>query len=348
MLAPIKRGELIKASVDPALRRASAAHHTGTHLLNEALRRVLGAGIRQAGSLVAPDRLRFDFTFPRALLAHEVETVERLVNDAIAEGLPVAPQERSAEDAERLGALTLVGESYGSTPRFVLIGSGGWAEPKERFSLELCGGTHCRNTSEVRLFKVLKDSSISAGTRRIEAVAGPTAVKRLSLLETHVHRLESRLQVPLEQLEAKLEQLLKGEKDLRAEIGRLKEKLVSGGAVRAEESLKKVAGLSLFAQKLVGVEMNSLRALSDKKKKELGSALVFLSSLNDGKLAFVLTLTPDLAGGGWDAARIARAFAQSVKGSAGGRADFAQGGAADAPFAQLAAELERSVESAKP
>ena len=344
VLAPLRRGELLKARVDPLLRRASAAHHTGTHLLNEALRRVLGPGVRQAGSYVAPDRLRFDFTFPRALDLKELETVEGIVNAAIENDYAVQAQERAAGEAERLGALTLVGESYGEKPRFVLIGGDKgedpWKHPLDRFSLELCGGTHCRNTSEVRVLKILKDSSIASGTRRIEAVAGPAAVKRLALLETHVHRLESKLQVPLEQLEGKVEQLMKTEKELRGEIGRLKERLVSGGAVRAEESLKEVEGVRLFAQKLQGVEMNSLRSLSDRKKKELGSGVVFLASSDGGRLSFVVALSPDLQQKGLNASLIAKRFAQAVEGSAGGRPDFAQGGGKDSAFDQLLSRLE--------
>ncbi|MEK7747164.1 MAG: alanine--tRNA ligase, partial [Elusimicrobiota bacterium] len=163
----------VMAVVDAERRRTTAFHHTATHLLNEALRRVLGPSVRQAGSLVAPDRLRFDFTWAKPLTPEQTAEVERIANEAIAADLPVSPQERPAAEAKTLKPITLLGENYGAKPRFLLIGAKAWDDPMDRFSLELCGGTHVSRTGEIKCLRIIKESAVAAGIRRIEAVAGP-------------------------------------------------------------------------------------------------------------------------------------------------------------------------------
>lgn len=173
LAAPLRRGDLVKAKVDPAWRRGAAAHHTAAHLLNAALRSVLRAQPRQADLHVAPDGLRLDFAFPRPLSEPEIAAVQDSVRGAIRDDLKVWPSLRPSEDAERFGALSVLGENHTDRPRFVLIGRRGWSEPMDRFSLELCNGTHCRSTVEVLGFSILRETAAAAGVRRIEAAAGP-------------------------------------------------------------------------------------------------------------------------------------------------------------------------------
>ncbi|MEE8425136.1 MAG: alanine--tRNA ligase, partial [Elusimicrobiota bacterium] len=191
----IRPGMRVRARIDKEKRRTTAYHHTATHLLNAALRTVLGDGVRQAGSLVAPDRLRFDFTHALALTKEQVEKVEEIIREAIEADYPVRPEERPASDAAKLKALTLLGEKYGEKPRFLLIGPKGWKDPLDRLSLELCGGTHVGRTGEIKQFKVTKQSSVAAGIRRIEAVAGPAFDDRQKEEEKKIRRqLQNALQ----------------------------------------------------------------------------------------------------------------------------------------------------------
>ncbi len=343
------------ARVDAVRRAYIAPHHTGTHLLNEALRRVLGAHVRQAGSYVGADKLRFDFTHPQALDPELLKKIETIVADEIEKGEKVETRVLPVEKVKEFGATTLLGEDYGAQPRFVLIGARGWQDPKDRFSLELCGGTHCKTTSEIAAFKIVRESSVASGVRRIEALAGKAVADfervRRQEDEQAVSQLVARERELLDEVSAlggradespaparTAPRLRAREKELKELIARLKAKKLAAVGDAGRTTLE-VNGLKVCVQRLEGADPKSLRGLSDKVKAELGSGLVFLAAPGEGKLSFILTATPDLAAKGVDAARIAKAFAAANGGSAGGRADFAQGGAVDRDWEALIRDL---------
>lgn len=338
----IKPGMTVRARVDAVRRNYIAPHHTATHLLNEALRRLLGAHVRQAGSYVGADKLRFDFTHPKGLDPETLSKIEELVASEIKKGDAVATKIEPVQKVKEYGAVTLLGEDYGQNPRFVLIGSQGWQNPQDRFSLELCGGTHVKNTADISAFKIIKESSVAAGVRRIEALAGRAVAdyhalkdreeqdslvqlisKEKSLLE-EVSSLGGKAdELPAPQRTAA--QLRVREKELKELIARLKMKKIAAVGDAGRKILE-VKGVRLLAQRLDGADPKSLRGLSDKAKSEIGSGLVFLAATGSGKLSIILAATSDLAAKGVDASKIAKAFAAAHGGSAGGRADFAQGG----------------------
>ncbi len=342
--ATLPVGSEVLARVDAQRRARVMPHHTATHLMNEALRRVLGAHVRQAGSYVGPDKLRFDFTHPRPMTPEEIARVETIVNDEIRAALPVRPQCLPAARIGELGATTLLGEDYGSQPRFLLIGAKGWDDPKDRFSLELCGGTHVANTADILAFKIVKESSASAGVRRIEALAGRAVEEHAAAAREAERRAKAEAAARRSALAAEIESLggkassADGLKQLESRLAELKAGRLAERVHDARQVVE-IKGVRLCAQRLDGADPKSLRGLSDKVKAEVGSGLVFLAAPGAGKLSFVLAATPDMAAKGVDAAKIAKAFAAARGGSAGGRADFAQGGAADGDWNDAVAGL---------
>ncbi|MDE2143777.1 MAG: alanine--tRNA ligase, partial [Elusimicrobia bacterium] len=334
LLKGLTVGQKVIARVDVDRRARIKPHHTATHLMNEALKRVLGGHIRQAGSYVGPDKLRFDFTHPKALTPDEIAAIEKIVNDEIKAAHPVIPRVHPVAMVAEFGATTLLGEDYGSDPRFLLIGPKGWDEPKNRFSLELCGGTHVANTAEILAFKITRESSASAGVRRIEALAGKAVEEHAAKQHEAAKKAVADQQRRQDELVAQIKSLggipptkIENLKQLESMLESFK---VKNLAARAESGKKiiDVKGVKVCFQRLDGADPKSLRGLSDKIKTEVGSGLVFLAAPGGGKLSFVLAATADLAAKGVDAAKIAKAFAAANGGSAGGRADFAQGGAA--------------------
>ncbi len=330
----IPLGTEVILRVDAERRARIKPHHTATHLMSEALKRVLGGNIRQAGSYVGPDKLRFDFTHAQALTPEQIKKVESIVNDEIKAAHPVVPQVHPVSKVAEFGATTLLGEDYGSDPRFLLIGPKGWSEPKNRFSLELCGGVHVDNTAEILAFKIVKESSASSGVRRIEAIAGKAVEEHAASLLSAKLKADNEATAKAEALAASIRELggkadaSEGLKSLENKLGQLKSTKLAAQA-EAGKKIVEVKGVKLVLQRLDGADPKSLRGLSDKLKAEVGSGLVFLAAPGEGKLSFVLAATPDMAAKGVDAAKIAKAFAAAHGGSAGGRADFAQGGAAD-------------------
>jgi alanyl-tRNA synthetase len=243
------------------------------------------------------------------------------------------------------GATTLLGEDYGENPRFLLIGPKGWDAPKERFSLELCGGTHVSNTADIIAFLIVKETSASAGVRRIEALAGRAVEEHKSAELEAARRLRAGQDARRQELAAELAALggraPSPDEPLKQLEHRIADLKANRLAARAEAGKKMldVNGLKVCVQRLDGADPKSLRGLSDKIKAEVGSGLIFLAAPGEGKLSFVLVATPDLAAKGVDAAKIAKAFASAHGGSAGGRADFAQGGAADGDWDKTVASL---------
>ncbi len=320
--------------VDSQRRARIKPHHTATHLMNEALKRVLGGTIRQAGSYVGPDKLRFDFTHAKALTPDELKKIEDIVNGQIKAAHPVAPRLYPISRVAELGATTMLGEDYGTEPRFLLIGPKGWDEPKNRFSLELCGGVHVDNTAEILAFKIVKESSASSGVRRIEALAGKAVEEYAAASHAAYLEAEKNAHAKIDAVVASIH-ALGGKADASAGIKALENTLSQLKASKLEARAQagsrtiEIKGVKLVLQRLEGADPKSLRGLCDKLKAEVGSGLVFLAAPGEGKLFFVLAATPDMAGKGVDAAKIAKAFAAANGGSAGGRADFAQGGATD-------------------
>jgi len=330
-------GTKVRAHVDAERRARIMPHHTATHLMNEALKRVLGTHVRQAGSYVGPDKLRFDFTHPKALTPGEIAEIETIVNDEIKAAHAVTPQVHPLAKVAEFGATTLLGEDYGSDPRFLLIGAKGWQDPKDRFSLELCGGTHVGNTADIAAFKITREASASAGVRRIEALAGKAVEEFAAAQAASKAKAAAELRAKAARFVDEIRALggkAEASEDLKALESRLGALKASRLAAQAEagKTVLDVKGVKLCVQRLDGADPKSLRGLSDKIKAEVGSGLVFLAAPGGGKLSFVIAATPDLAAKGVDAAKIAKAFAAAHGGSAGGRADFAQGGAADADW----------------
>jgi alanyl-tRNA synthetase len=334
----LSTGIEVLARVDAERRARIVPHHTATHLMSEAMKRVLGPHIRQAGSYVGPDKLRFDFTHPKALTPDEIVKIEAIVNEEIKAAHSVTPKQFPVSKVAEFGATTLLGEDYGSDPRFLLIGPKGWQDPKDRFSLELCGGTHVTNTSEILAFKIIREASASAGVRRIEAIAGKAVEEYAAAQQNAKSKAQADQKLRQDDLVRQIEALgghvtykIENVKQLENQLGTLKAGKLAAQA-EAGKKIVEINGLKLCVQRLDGADPKSLRGLSDKIKAEVGSGLVFLAAPGAGKLSFVLAATPDLAAKGVDAAKIAKAFAAANGGSAGGRADFAQGGAADADW----------------
>ena len=362
----------VKAQVDAERRRRTMYHHTATHLLNAALRHLFGTSVRQAGSLVDPDHLRFDFTYPRAMTDQEIVKVEASVNGAIQSDYPVEPEEHPAAEVEKLGAVTLLGEDYGQNPRFLLIGPQGWKAPMERYSLELCGGTHVHHTGEIGRFKIVKESSVAAGIRRIDAVAGPAleelereqenetrealklAVQRFVRLSSEIrgytgkpyHAVPIKLadfeKSPIEDVRQSLQILKESEKAIKTTLASLKENAASKQAASGK-IVREIGGVKLCAQKLKDAAPASLRNIADQIKQELVSGVAFIGSGAEGKLSFVVVVTKDLVAKGVDASALAKEAAALIGGKAGGRSDFAQGGGPDGNWEELVRKVGKAI-----
>ncbi|PIU20771.1 MAG: alanine--tRNA ligase [Elusimicrobia bacterium CG08_land_8_20_14_0_20_59_10] len=298
-------------------RYLTSCNHTATHVINAALKQVFGESTRQAGSEVDPVKFRFDYTIARAPTKEELARVEEIANSAVRENLRVHKAERPLADAREFGATTLLGEKYKDPARFVLINRGGFGAAKDRYSLELCGGTHIDCTGELITLKILKESSVSRGVRRIEGVAGPAAVKYLSGLAHIAEKVSGRLSVPPQELEARVGQLLDTVKELRS--GRNKAAPVSG-----EEVSELAGGIKLVLLQADGAAMNELRNMSDGLKKKYTRAVLFLFSVSGEKLSFVASSAVE--GGAFSASALVKDVAGATGGGGGGRPDFAQGG----------------------
>ncbi len=344
-IGSFEKGRTVIARVDRQQRELTAPHHTATHLLNAALRMVLGPHVRQAGSYVGPDKLRFDFTHPSALSKEEIERIEFIVNEEIKKSDPVSPKEDSIDKVQELGAVTLMGENYGDKPRFLLIGPKGWENPHERFSLELCGGTHVSNTAQIKTFKIVKESSVASGVRRIEAVAGDAAriweKEKREAEKTILEDLKARQKKALEEILAlggkepsnfdfnqDIQSLRTQEKELLAILNNLKTKKLALDS-NAGVKLMTVKGASVHIQKLDGAEPKMLREIADMAKAQANAGIIFVACPANGKISFVLSLNTDMIARGFDASKIAKNLASHLSGSAGGRPDFAQGGVAE-------------------
>ena len=338
--APLKTGMKVSARVSGD-RYRTACNHTATHVINAALKQVFGDTTRQAGSEVDPVRFRFDYTIAKAPTKEEISRIEEIANAAVREDYRVHKALRPLADAKSFGATTLLGEKYADPARFILINRGGFETAKDRYSLELCGGTHIDRTGELMVIKILKDSSVSRGVRRIEGVAGPAAVYYLSGLAKVAETVAARLSVPAQDLPARVEQLLENIKELKSGKAKSASSAPKEGRKLLTEGIDG-SGSSFLVYDAGAAEMKELRGLSDEIKKGLKATLLFIYSRLGEKFTFIVTHTGDVKA---DASAIAKHVAEVVNGSGGGRKDFAQGGGevpADMPgFEKQLVELAR-------
>jgi alanyl-tRNA synthetase len=312
----LRVGDVLTARVDAERRRRIKANHTGTHLLHAALREVLGPHVKQAGSLVAPDRLRFDFTHYAPLTEDDVAEIERLVNDEVLHNRGVVTEVKQLDDALKSGAMALFGEKYASNVRVVSVPG---------FSTELCGGTHVRATGDIGPLKIVSDSSIAAGVRRIEALTADGSIERFQTDEHVIKKLTEQLKAQPVELPVHVEKLQDQVKRYEREIEQLKMKLALGQSSAAEEEVRDVAGIKVMSRRVSDLDASGLRQLADALSQRVKSGVVVLGQTTDGKASLVVRVTDDLTSR-LNAGQIVREIATLVGGKGGGRADMATGG----------------------
>jgi alanyl-tRNA synthetase len=315
--------DIVTAEVDADVRNATRRNHTATHLLHAALREVLGSHVKQAGSLVSPDRLRFDFQHYAAIPRADLDRIERIVNEQIYRNTPVQTDVRSTEEAMASGAMALFGEKYGDRVRVVSVSG---------FSLELCGGTHVRATGDIGAFVITQEGGVAAGVRRIEALTGAGAVAWSQQQRDALHNIVSALNTTPEQSVEIVQRLQADAKRLAREVDALKMKAALGGGPgesgAAQDDTRDVKGVKVLARRVSGLEKSALRGLSDSLRDRLGSGIVVLASDNDGRVTLVVSVTKDLTSR-IQAGKIVKEIAPIVGGSGGGRPDFAEAGGKD-------------------
>ena len=328
-----KNGDIVSLFVDPENRAKTCRNHSATHLLQKALREVLGEHVEQAGSYQDPDKTRFDFSHHQAMTAEEIQKVEDLVNEKIAEALPVVTQEMSMEDAKKTGAMALFGEKYGDVVRVVKMGD---------FSVELCGGTHVSNTSHVGIFKIVSESGVAAGVRRIEALTGSNARNYYKKVEENLNGAAKLLKANPADISDHIKKLQEELKSLRSENESLKSKEAQAALGDVTDQVKEVKGVKLLATAVKGVDMNGLRDLGDQMKTKLGEGVVVLISEADGKVSLVTMATDGAMAKGAHAGNLVKAIAPKVGGGGGGRPNMAQaGGKNPAGIQDAIAEAEK-------
>ncbi|MGG2952863.1 alanine--tRNA ligase [Geobacillus stearothermophilus] len=329
----VKKGAVYTARVDEAKRARIIKNHTATHLLHQALKDVLGRHVNQAGSLVAPDRLRFDFTHFGQVKPEELERIEAIVNEQIWKSLPVDIFYKPLEEAKAMGAMALFGEKYGDIVRVVKVGD---------YSLELCGGCHVPNTSAIGLFKIVSESGIGAGTRRIEAVTGEAAYRFMTEQLAILQEAAQKLKTSPKEVNARLDGLFAELKELERENESLSARLAHMEAEHLTRQVKDVNGVPVLAAKVQANDMNQLRAMADDLKQKLGTAVIVLAAVQGGKVQLIAAVTDDLVKQGFHAGKLVKEVASRCGGGGGGRPDLAQAGGKDA---QKVAEALNYVET---
>ncbi len=310
--------DIVTAEVEADTRDATRRNHTATHLLHAALRQLLGGHVKQAGSLVAPDRLRFDFVHFQPVTAGEIDRIERIVNDQIVRNTPVNTDVRSTQEAIAAGAMALFGEKYGDQVRVVSVPG---------FSMELCGGTHVGATGDIGFFAIVAESGVAAGVRRIEAVTGAGAVRLAQEQRATLSSILESLHVPAAQAVETIERLQGESRKLAREVTQLRTKVALGGGGSTEmaDDTVEVAGVKLARRSVTGLDKDALRGLADSLKAKIKSGVVVLASANEGKVQIVVSVTPDLTAK-VKAGQIVKEIAPIVGGGGGGRPDFAEAG----------------------
>ena len=335
----LKLGDAVEMRVDGTRRQAIRLNHSATHLLHAVLRRTLGEHVTQKGSLVAPDRLRFDFSHPRPLTPDQVAAVEAEVNRLVRQNSEVTTHLMAPEEAMAQGAMALFGESYGEEGRVLSMG----VDDGGAYSTELCGGTHVRRTGDIALFKIVAETAVAAGIRRIEALTAEAALEYLNAQDNSLREAAAALKAPPAELGARIAGLIDERKRLERQLSEARRALASGGVGPALES-REVGGVKFAAQRLDGALAKELRGMVDEAKKKLGSGIVALVAVREGKAALVVGVTDDLTAT-FDAVELARAGALAVGGKGGGgRPDMAQAGGPDGAHAEAALRaIEKAV-----
>jgi alanyl-tRNA synthetase len=315
-----KENEEVAVTVESRRRQGLRLHHTGTHLLHAALRKVLGTHVTQAGSLVAPDHLRFDFSHGAGVKDSELEKVEELVNEQVQANIVVTPAEMDLQEALKSGAMALFGEKYGDRVRVIKIGD---------FSVELCGGTHLDATGQIGLFKVTSEGAVASGVRRIEAVTAEEALKHVGREEAALRESAGLLKIPPLELPGRLQKLLDEQKQLEKQLALLEARLAKSRAQELVAEARQVAGVPVIAAQLDGLDAEGLRSVVDTLRERLSSGVVCLGSVVDGKVNLVASVSKDLIKR-FQAGKLVQEVAQAVGGKGGGRPDLAQGGGTEA------------------
>ncbi|MGI6020587.1 MAG: alanine--tRNA ligase [Lachnospiraceae bacterium] len=317
----LQKGDAVTLSVNAVNRSFTCRNHSATHLLQKALRTVLGSHVEQKGSFVEPDRLRFDFSHFAAMTAEEIREVERLVNEAILADYPVNTDEMTIEEAKKTGAMALFGEKYGETVRVVNMGG---------YSVELCGGTHVSHTGDIHQFKIVSEAGIASGVRRIEALTDKGVTDYLSGKELKLEEAASLLKASADEVPGRIAKLLAEVKALKSENEALKAKIANESAGNILDRVVEENGVKILASVVEDMDMNSLRQMGDQLKEKLGQGLIVLASAKDGKVSLVAMATPEAVSAGIHAGNIIKAAAAAVGGGGGGKPAMAQAGGRDA------------------
>jgi alanyl-tRNA synthetase len=321
-------GIKVRAKVDPVQREATMRHHTATHLLHKALREVLGTHVTQAGSLVAPDRLRFDFNHNAPLTPQERQRVEDIVNSQILNDIPVRACKMTKDQAHQIGAMMLFGEKYGADVRAVMVSPHDCTRAQEAWSLELCGGTHVHATGQVGLFKIVSQSAVSAGVRRLEAVAGRAALQAVRRMEHQLSTLAESLKTTPDELVPRVQKLMARENELEKSLQKQKSGEIQNEVEEQAKSITNVGGLEAVIVDVMA-DPKQLREVVENLKNKSKAQVFVVSSKMDDKVSFVVARGKDANANQVDANKIAKNLASEINGSGGGRPDFAQGGGKD-------------------
>jgi alanyl-tRNA synthetase len=315
----VKGGMSAVLRVDGERRRAIALNHTATHLLQSVLREVLGDHVHQAGSLVSPERLRFDFTHFAPMERGELERVEALVNQEIRENLKVETKIMEVEEALRTGAMALFGEKYGEKVRVVKVSD---------FSIELCGGTHTSRTGDIGLFKILSESGVAAGVRRIEALTGEGAYRFIKDEERELWEIASSLKSVPGELSSKIERLLERQKELERELSSFEDKMSYQELSNLLPFVREIKGVKVLSAKVDGKDIKRMREFVDQLKGKIGSGIILLGGQSQNKVSLLMGVTSDLTHR-FNANELIKKIALHIGGTGGGRPDFAQAGGTD-------------------
>lgn len=312
--------ETLNTKVNETNRMASARSHSATHILHKALKEVLGDHIQQAGSLVTPERLRFDFTHFEAISKEELHMIESKVNEVVMKGIDISSENMTIEEAKKKGATALFGEKYGDNVRVVTMGD---------YSMELCGGTHLKNTAQVGLFKILSENGVAAGVRRIEAITGMGVYNYLSEKESTINEICNLLKTKEDNMLNRAKSLVDENKELNKELNEIKTKMSLQSAGDLLDKKIVVKGVNLLSTKFEGMDIDTLRTTADNIRDKMNSGVVVLANISDDKVSFVATATKDVLDKGVHCGNIVKAIAQIAGGKGGGRPNMAQAGASD-------------------
>jgi alanyl-tRNA synthetase len=315
----IRVGDRAELEIDREARAGTVRNHSGTHLLHAALRRVVGKQAMQKGSLVGPDRLRFDFTHDAPLAREDIDAIEDIVNDWIEANLPGQTREMSYPEAIEAGAIAIFEEKYGDRVRVISFGD---------FSTELCGGTHARATGEIGVLKLLSESGVAAGVRRIEALTGLGALAHMRQQERTLQGIAGLLRAPVSELGERVERLIDERRSLEREVEKLRAEQRGAASQDLSAGVREVSGVRVLAARVEGVDARSLRSMIDDLRGKLGSGIVLLAAVEQGRVSLALGVTRDLTGR-YKAGDLVREISRVVGGKGGGRPDFAQAGGSD-------------------